>query len=1048
MKVYLKMLFHPLKCMNSVIIIRTKGTNTQGYRSAKSIRNDFLDYFTKDLNHAFVRSSPVMPLNDPSIPFINAGMNQFKDVLLGKHSPPAFRVANSQKCIRVGGKHNDLDVVGNDSYHHTFFEMLGNWSFGDYFKEEACKYAWNLLVDVYGIRKEFLYVTYFDGNQKLGLKPDLECKEIWLKIGVPEDHILPFGAEENFWEMGPTGPCGPCTEIHIDHTHQKKSQADRVNKGHDDLTELWNIVFIQYQRIPNGQVIPLSKKFIDTGMGFERLVAILQKKRSNYDTDLFVPLFNAIEKFSNAPKYQGRFGVADKDKIDTSYRILSDHARMVTIALADGMLPDKNHKLRRILRKAIDVGEEIFKKNKLLSELTNHVAEIYADTYPEVQKNLSKIQHIIKYEEEVMNSARSAAIRNWKKVVENRPELSAISDIESPGLTAGYYELQTFLKTEQKLSSLPGDFAYKLYDTYGLNSETICKLAEIESIPFDFEVFKKAVDEARQRSRHLVDQSDGDIVSNYSLDLLESGGVTKTDDSFKYDYVYKDGAFHFPKVECKLMGIILNGKLISEPESTLNVDESQAIVEATVTSSGNIVESSAVVNTNAEVGIILDKTCAYSPAGSQISDKGHIQVKNLSFNFEKVKKIRDYVIHIGHFVDWDEANPEHDLQIGDKCTVVIDEDNRLGAMRNHTAVHLLNAALRKILPVVGQRGSHVYKDGFSFECSTFGRKLSTSDILEIETYINNVIDADVPVKTKTVNVLQMLKEDDLTLIPGEVYPDSNIRIVEVNSDALRSKEACCGTHVHKTGVLEQFCITSVKSQGSASMTFKAVTGPAARSIRFAGAYLREKITKLESDFEMGVGTLKELESRILDDKRDLADKEKRLRFPYAVVQESLERMENLHKSIKLKGRDRARNSIEEEIRRMLDSASSPFVVHCLQPNNTSLENISLKNIIKLCPPTTPILVIVHCKNKIKARCTVPEEFQSSNFNAKKWMEEVLQVFQSKGNTLKGEDPLNVYNMSPIQMSGDDFKLLIDKAIGAATKFASVYIDKGRNEPKK
>jgi alanyl-tRNA synthetase len=215
----------------------------------------------------------------------------------------------------------------------------------------------NLLVEIYGIKKDFLYVTYFCGNEKLDLKPDLECKEIWLKLGISEDHVLPFDIENNFWEMGPIGPCGPCTEIHVDHTMQLKNQAHRVNKGHDDLTELWNIVFIQFRRLQNGQIIPLSKNYIDTGMGFERLVSVIQKKRSNYDTDLFQPLFTAIEKFSHAPTYQGRFGIADRNKIDSGYRILSDHARMVTVALADGMLPDKKFVMFFIL---LHLCESIF----------------------------------------------------------------------------------------------------------------------------------------------------------------------------------------------------------------------------------------------------------------------------------------------------------------------------------------------------------------------------------------------------------------------------------------------------------------------------------------------------------------------------------------------------------------------------------------------------------------------------------------------------------------------------------------------------------------
>ncbi|XP_023245739.1 alanine--tRNA ligase, mitochondrial isoform X2 [Copidosoma floridanum] len=1012
-------------------------------RSSKSIRREFIEYFTRN-NHALIRSSPVMPLNDPSIPFVNAGMNQFKGIFLGLHSPPAIRAVNSQKCIRVGGKHNDLNVVGHDSYHHTFFEMLGNWSFGDYFKEDACKYAWELLVQVYGIKKDCLYVTYFGGNEKFGLKPDLECKNIWLKIGVAEDRILPFGMEENFWEMGPSGPCGPCTEIHIDHTMHAKNQASRVNKGHEDLTELWNIVFIQFQRLQNGQIIPLPTKHVDTGLGFERLVTVLQGKRSNYDTDLFQPLFKAIEKAANAPKYEGRFGTADKDKIDTGYRILSDHARMITVSLADGMLPDKNHKLRRILRKAIDISENTFKTNKLLPELTDCIAETLGEAYPEIPKNLSKIKFIIQFEEEVMKSARSTAFKSWKKIVNSRPELSVITDTTFPGLTAGYFELQ-----RDKVKSLPGDFTYKLYDTYGLDSEIISKLAEVESIQFDARAFKEAIERAKKRSRLEANKVNEDFVSIDTLNQLESGNVPKTDDSYKYEYTYSDKGYNFPIVKCKLLGMIRNGNLVSEPESMLNIDESQAIVEATVTSSGNIVETDSVVNTNAEVGIILDKTPAYAVAGSQVADKGHIQINNLLFNFEKVLKVRDYVIHIGHFVDWDEEDPDHEVRVGDECLISIDEKHRTGTMRNHTAAHLLNAAVQKLLPVVGQRGSDVLKDHLRFECSVFGRKLSVQDVSTIEKSVNDVIEADVPVKTKTLNILEMFKEDNLTLIPGEVYPDTGIRVVEINSDILNSKEACCGTHIHKTSVLEHFCITSMKSQGYNGVSFKAVVGPVAHLTRLAGDNLRERITNIENEFTAEQTSLGELESKVIMEKRDLNNKRKRIQYPYIVTQESLERLETLSKNIRIKEKKRTRHTIEEEIKILLDSSSLPFIVNCLQPTNTSIENISLKNIIKLCPPSTPTLVIVHCKNKIKARCFVPHELQSSSFNAQMWMNEILKIFDAKGNVFKDENPLVSYNMVPTVINEESAKILLDKAIATATKFASIYVDQSKkNKPNK
>lgn len=307
----------------------------RNFLSSRAIRQHFLDFFIRDHGHKFIRSSPVVPFCDPSIAFVNAGMNQFKNVFLGKEQPPSLSAANSQKCIRVGGKHNDLSVVGSDGYHHTFFEMLGNWSFGGYFKREACELAFNLLTGPYRVNPNRLYITYFGGDHSMGLAADDECREIWRQIGIRKERILPFGKADNFWEMGPTGPCGPCTEIHFDHISEE-NRASAVNQGLPDLTELWNIVFIQCNRDSDGKVTSLPQKHIDTGMGFERLTAILQEKSSNYDTDLFEPIFQRIQAVSRAPAYSGRF---DSD-LDRDYRILADHARMVTACISDGMFPD------------------------------------------------------------------------------------------------------------------------------------------------------------------------------------------------------------------------------------------------------------------------------------------------------------------------------------------------------------------------------------------------------------------------------------------------------------------------------------------------------------------------------------------------------------------------------------------------------------------------------------------------------------------------------------------------------------------------------------
>ncbi|XP_015593600.1 alanine--tRNA ligase, mitochondrial [Cephus cinctus] len=1020
--------------------------NIRTYKSAKAIRNEFLDYFTKDLGHTFVRSSPVLPLCDPTVAFVNAGMNQFKGVFLGSHEPPAQRVANSQKCIRVGGKHNDLDIVGFDTYHHTFFEMLGNWSFGDYFKKEACEYAWKLLTGPYGISKHSLYVTYFAGNEKLGLKPDLECKDIWLSLGVPEDRVLPFGMQDNFWEMGLTGPCGPCTEIHIDHTMQSTNQAARVNKGHPDVTELWNIVFIQYQRLANGPIVPLPKQHVDTGMGFERLVAVLQGKRSNYDTDLFQPLFEAIRNSTNAPAYQGRFLETDRDGVDSGYRILADHARMVTVALTDGILPEQNHKLRRILRKAIDVSNKTFKKNGLLRELTFHVANGLGDTYPELQKNLLKVQTIIEYEEELLNSLRNAADGEWTKIVNERPALANITDSITSGLAAGYKDLKASLAEESTtMKTIPGHLAFKLYDTYGLSADTIGELAKAESLIFDKADFIRELENARQRSKLGFTRASKDIVSLESLDLLEKRGVPKTEDSAKYDYNVSANGYEFSPVKSNLLGMIVNGNLISESESQ-TIDESQAIKEATIVSSGNVVEVDSMIDANSEVGIILDKTPFYAPEGGQLSDKGHIDLKKLRLEVAEVRKIRGYVIHLGKFIVQDPAKQELELRVGDECVATIDTKTRTSLMRHHTATHLLNAALRQILPVVCQRGSIVSRDSLIFQFSVYGEKFTPEHVATIEELVNKCIEADVAVKTRIVDSLKLSSENDLTLVPGEVYPDTNIRIMEVHSEHLISKEACCGTHVHKTGMIEHFCITSVKAEGSSSRTIKAAVGPLARLARLAAENVREKVSQLEKEYQKSATKSNILNAKIFDMNNRLKGKGDKILVPYLTVQECLARLNNLSQAIKLQRRKLTTNTLEDEMKSVIYSSDLPFVIHALEPTDTSLKNVSLRKITKLCK-NAPVMVIAHKNGTVKARCCVPKDMASDTFNARAWMNTVLQVFKAEGAIVQHQDPLEAYNMKTIQVELNELKSLLEKAIMQATKFASLHVKQTKHKSK-
>jgi alanyl-tRNA synthetase len=473
--------------------------NEDAMPSSNEIRQQFIDFFCEKHNHTFVPSSPVIPHDDPTLLFTNAGMNQFKPYFLGTEKPPYKRVANTQKCIRAGGKHNDLDDVGKDTYHHTFFEMLGNWSFGDYFKTEAIQWAWELLTEVWKLDPTRLHVTIFEGDPANNIPRDDEAAGHWKRVGVPEEHIHLGNKKDNFWEMGNTGPCGPCTEVHYDSTPDKRGGL-LVNSGTDKVIEIWNLVFIQFNRNEDQTLTTLPAKHVDTGMGFERITKILQGKESNYDTDIFTPIFHAIREVTNAPPYTGKLD----DLKDTAYRVIGDHIRTLTFALTDGAKignDGRDYVLKRILRRAERYGRQCLMTEgpflyKLVPPLVAHMSE----AFPELAKNPARVQELI-YEEEV------AFLRNLDRGIKLFVQLTD--------------------RTRQSGSTqICGEDAFKLHDTYGLYIDITEQMAAEQGLTVDVPGFERAMEEAKRRAREGG--------KKFTVTAVH-GDLPTTDDSPKYD---------------------------------------------------------------------------------------------------------------------------------------------------------------------------------------------------------------------------------------------------------------------------------------------------------------------------------------------------------------------------------------------------------------------------------------------------------------------------------------------------------------------------------
>jgi alanyl-tRNA synthetase len=734
--------------------------------TANEVRNSFLKFF-EGKGHTIVPSAPVIPYDDPTLLFTNAGMNQFKDVFLGTGKRDYTRVADSQKCIRVSGKHNDLEEVGKDTYHHTFFEMLGNWSFGDYYKKEAITWAWELLTEVWKLPKNRLWATVY--------KTDDEADECWKKYtDINPSHVLRFGEKDNFWEMGETGPCGPCSEIHIDLSEKGDIGASLINAGLPEAIEIWNLVFIQYNRSDKGELEPLPAKHVDTGMGFERVVAILQGKKSNYDTDLFQPIIQATSELTGK-RYSG-----SQSKIDISMRVVADHVRALTFAIADGAIPSnegRGYVLRRILRRASRFGRNLDLHEPFIYKLVSSLVETMGDAYPEIKQKQSFVEQVIKGEEEGFNQTLDRGLEIFESVVTR----------------IGHSKV------------FPGEDAFKLYDTYGFPLDLTELMAEERGLKVDTGIFTELMEEQKNRSR-----------STSKPKWMAGPG---------YGYISEPGNEEKARVEAEKAfdeELAKRDFLYDRYTIATNVAPFTAATELVKIQSGEFAE-----------GLILDQTTFYCESGGQVSDTGFLTIHDPipSRPSPRIRVIG--LLRRGnrtvHVLDKDTLTGTVNRLLGTGISVSTDIDipRREKIQRNHTATHIVHEALRQVLGThLHQQGSLVAPDHLRFDFNHF-QKISPEEIREIEDIVNEKIADDIPVHAlndpKDWITIDEAKRryPNVKMFFGDKYGD-RVRIVEI--DPRFSVELCGGTHVKNTRDIGLFKIISESSVASGIRRIEAVTG--------------------------------------------------------------------------------------------------------------------------------------------------------------------------------------------------------------------------------
>lgn len=791
---------------------------------AKVVRQKFLDFF-ESKGHKIVPSAPIVVQNDPTLMFTNAGMNQFKDYFLGNKKPDSTRVADTQKCLRVSGKHNDLEEVGFDTYHHTMFEMLGNWSFGDYFKKEAIEWAWELLTKVYDLPKDRMYATIFEGDASESLDRDQEAFDYWKQF-LPEERILNGNKKDNFWEMGDTGPCGPCSEIHIDLRPQSEidqlSGDKLVNQDHPQVIEIWNLVFIQYNRLADGSLKNLPQKHVDTGMGFERLAMAIQSKKSNYDSDVFTPMINLIAEKANV-KY------GQDDKTDVALRVIADHIRAISFTIADGQLPSNakaGYVIRRILRRAVRYGYTFlgFQEPTLFS-LVELLSGQFKDVFPELYAQKDFVAKVIKEEETSFLRTLDKGLKRFEVI-----------------------------KAESKDGTVAGATAFELYDTYGFPLDLTSLIARENGLSVDEAAFTHEMAKQKERSKSAAQQSTGD--------WIEIQDATDASQFLGYDQVES------PAQITKYREVSQKGKSFFQ--------------------------------------LILDQTPFYAESGGQVGDTGYFDFGNEKLEIIDTKKENDLIIHFSKKLPTNVEAPFH---------AVVNVKRRRLTENNHSATHLLHAALRQVLgDHVQQKGSLVNDNVLRFDFSHFS-KVTDEEIKQIEQIVNQKIRENISLDEKRNVPIEEAKALGAMALFGEKYGDF-VRVITFDQNY--SVELCGGTHVRATGSIGQLKIMSESSVAAGVRRIEAITADKAE------AFVNQEMELL--------GQIKEL----LKNPKD----------PIKAVQSLLDEKSQLEKNLDKINQEKAKGLKSELIKAAIKSDSLNVIVKKVSlPSADVLKQLSfeLKN---------------------------------------------------------------------------------------------------------